>query len=107
MAIVMLAAAFSYFAARCKDYLESYSPRLIRRDDYTLLPNFAPESEDILPSPDDEELPPLPPLTSEMRELARQLSDILNAIPEKEPEEEMIDEITNSSHARESEKIST
>lgn len=107
MVIVMLAAAFSYLAARCKDFLEGYSPRLIRRDDYTLLPNFAPESEDILPSLDDEELPPLPPLTSEMRELARQLSDILNTIPEKEPEEEMIDEITNSSHARDSEKIST
>ena len=107
MVIAMLASAISYFAARCKDYLESVSPRLIRRDDYTLLPNFAPESEDILPSLDNEELPPLPPLTSEMRELARQLSDILNTPPEKEPEEEIIDEITNSSHIHESDKIST
>ncbi|GEM_PF-494191 len=107
MALVMFAATFSYFAARCKVYLEGYSPRLIRRDDYTLLPNFSPESDDILPSADDEEIPPLPPLTSEMRELARQLNNILNAPPEKEPEEEMIENITNSVHSKESEKVSS
>lgn len=107
MIIVMISAGLSYFAARCKEFLESCSPRSIRRDDYTLLPNFAPESEDILPSLDNEEIPPLPPLTSEMRELARQLSDILNVIPEKEPEEEMIDEITSSQHTSENEESST
>lgn len=107
MVLVTLTAACSYFAARCKDYLEGYSPLLIRRDDYTLLPNFAPESEDILPTLDGEEIPPLPPLTSEMRELARQLNGILNAPPERKPKEEIIDEITSSAHVSESEKIST
>ncbi|MCM1166305.1 MAG: hypothetical protein NC299_11445 [Lachnospiraceae bacterium] len=94
MLLACAAALVSYFTSLCKDYLEGYSPRLIRRDDYTLLPNFAPEtSESMIPSRD-EELPPLPPLTSEMRELARQLKDILCAVPEKEPEEEILEELT-------------
>jgi len=105
---VMTVAAFyamlSYFASRCKDYLENYSPRLIRRDDYTLLHNFSSEPEDILTLPDSEELPPLPPLTSEMRELAKQLSEILNTPSKKEPEDNLIDEITGSSHAHENEE---
>lgn len=103
MVIAGFSALLSYFAARCKDYLESYSPRLIRRDDYTLLPNFAPESEDITLSADDE-LPPLQPLTSEMRALAIQLKEILTAPPEKEPEEEIIAEITSPSHESEAEE---
>ena len=104
MIIAGIAAAFSYVAGRFKDYLESVSPRLIRRDDYTMLPNFAPETDDvILPSPD-EELPPLPPLTSEMRELAIQFKEILCAVHEKEPEDEIIDEITGSIHEREKEE---
>lgn len=103
MVIAGLSALIAYFAARCKDYLEGYSPRLIRRDDYTLLSNFAPESEDITLSADDE-LPPLPPLTSEMKELAIQLKEILTALHEKEPEEEIIDEITSSSHESETEE---
>lgn len=95
------AALLSYFAARCKDYLEGYSPRLIRRDDYTLLPGSGLESDDMLPV--EEELPPLPPLTSEMRELAIQLKEILCAAPEKEPEDEIIDEITQSAYEHENE----
>ncbi len=99
-----IAAAVSYFTSICKDYLEGYSPRLIRRDDYTLLHSFAPEtSEKIIPSRD-EELPPLPPLTSEMRELAKQLKDILCTVPEKEPEEEIIEEIEQSIHEHENEQ---
>lgn len=102
MIIAGVSAIFSYFAARCKDFLEGYSPRLIRRDDYTLMPNFSSETEDILPALYiDEEVPPLPPLTSEMRELAMQLNEVLNAPSEKEPEDEIIDEITSSSHERE------
>lgn len=102
MLIVGIAAAISYITSLCKDYLESYSPRLIRRDDYTLLHSFAPEADEIIPSRD-EELPPLPPLTSEMRELAKQLKDILCTVPEKEPEEELIEKITQSVHERENE----
>lgn len=101
MLFAMLSAAASYCAARCKEFLENYSPRFVRRDDYTLLPNSAPETENVLSVSDDEEIPPLPPLTSEMRELGRQLGDILNAETEKEPDEEMIDEITSSPHTRE------
>lgn len=103
MVITSASAVALYIAARCRDYLESYSPRLIRRDDYTLLSNFAPESEDITLSAD-YVLPPLPPLTSEMKELANQLKEILAAPPEKEPEEEIIDEITSSSHENETEE---
>ncbi|MBD5383619.1 MAG: hypothetical protein HDR72_01295 [Ruminococcaceae bacterium] len=103
MLVSGIAAAISFFTSVCKDYLEDYSPRLIRRDDYTLLHSFAPEtSEQIIPSRD-EELPPLPPLTSEMRELAKQLKDILCTPPEKEPEEEIIEEITQSVHEHENE----
>lgn len=103
MVITSASAAALYIAARCRDFLEGYSPRLIRRDDYTLLHNFAPESEDIALSADDV-LPPFPPLTSEMRELAIRLKEILAAPPEKEPEEEIIDEITHSSHESETEE---
>lgn len=103
MTIAALAAVVSYFMARCKEYLEGCSPRLIRRDDYTLLGNFAPETDEIILSRAGDELPPLPPLTSEMRELAKQLKDILCAEPEKEPEEEIIEEIAHSVHERENE----
>lgn len=104
MLLAGIAAAISFFTSVCKDYLEGYSPRLIRRDDYTLLHNFAPETiEQMIPARD-EELPPLPPLTSEMRELAKQLKDILCTIPEKEPEEEIIEEITQSVHERENDR---
>ena len=107
MLLAGVAAAISFFSSICKDYLEGYSPRLIRRDDYTLLHSFAPETNEQIILSRDEDLPPLPPLTSEMRELAKQLKDILCAVPEKEPEEEIIEEIAQSVHERENEEKST
>lgn len=98
MTAAALAAVVSYIAALCRSYLEGFSPRLVRRDDYTLLHSLAPETDEIIPSRVGEELPPLPPLTSEMRELAVQLREILRTIPEKEPDEELIEEITQSVH---------
>lgn len=65
----------------CKEFLAGYSARLIKREDYTLLralsveqPSDAPLIENFT---GDEEPPKLPRLTSEMRELANRLSDIL------------------------------
>lgn len=98
MTIAAPAAVASYVASLCKSYLESYSPRLVRRDDYTLLHTFAPETDEIIPVRTDVELPPLPPLTSEMRELANQLREVLCAVPEKKPDEELIEAITQSVH---------
>ncbi|MCH5206375.1 MAG: hypothetical protein J1F09_05420 [Oscillospiraceae bacterium] len=80
-----IAASGAVLVSLCKQFLEEYPPRLVRREDYTLLPSFgddAPES----PEQEDE----LPPLTSEMRELAKQLREILCKEPEKDP---LIDEI--------------
>lgn len=101
-AVMTLAAASAvvlYVTSLCKSYLEGYSPRLVRRDDYTLLRNLAPETDEMLPLRTGE-LPPLPPLTSEMRELANQLKEILCAPPEKESDEKLIEEITRSVHER-------
>lgn len=81
----------------CKRFLLDYSPLSIRRDDYTLLnevgyklrtsTNRAPQSviaENEIRSEGD--IPPLPPLTSEMRELAGKVRDILTAADQKRPE---------------------
>ncbi|MDE7362400.1 MAG: hypothetical protein K2N38_10755 [Oscillospiraceae bacterium] len=104
MTIAALAAVGSYLTSLCRAYLEGFSPRLVRRDDYTLLHNFAPETDEIISLRVGDELPPLPPLTSEMRELANQLKEILCAVPEKEPDEELIEEITQSVLERENEQ---
>lgn len=93
MLLAGIGAAVSYFTSVCKDYLEGYSPRLIRRDDYTLLHSFTEENDEKIILSRDEEPPQLPPLTSEMRELAKRLSDILATVPEKEPDEKIIEEI--------------
>lgn len=60
-------------AGICRSYLESYSPFMVRREDYTMLRNFS----DYTPPEEQEEIPPLPPLTSEMRELSEKLREIL------------------------------
>lgn len=93
MLLAGIGAMVSYFTSICKDYLEGYSPRSIRRDDYTLLHSFILEDDEKMLLSSDEEPPQLPPLTSEMRELARQLSDILATVPEKDPDEKIIKEI--------------
>lgn len=59
-------------AAWCRGYLESLNPLLVRREDYTLLRSLADNSSDEEPVKIS-----LPPLTSEMRELARQMREVL------------------------------
>lgn len=82
------------FAAVLREFLEEYSPRLIRREDYTILYEV---SEERFESPEEEEdIPPLPPLTSEMRELSKQLRDILCTGAGKDP---IIEEIKEKSTA--------
>ncbi len=86
---LIVLAAFS----SCKRFLLEYSPLSIRRDDYTLLnevgyklqtdPNHIAPQREIAETVD---FPPLPPLTSEMRELADKVRDILLSTEEKKPE---------------------
>lgn len=81
MLIGFAAACVSIWCVHCKDFLAGYSARLIKREDYTLLRNFADEQPSDAPIIENftsgEEPPKLPQLTSEMRELANRLSDIL------------------------------
>lgn len=86
------------FYGSCKRFLEDYSPLSIRRDDYTLLnevgyklytgANSSVRTSSVTANVNDasEPVPPLPPLTSEMRELARQVCRILLTNVEKKPE---------------------
>lgn len=83
----LLAAAFAAALVSLKvrfyeEFLAGYPVKLIKREDYTLLRNFADETAVELPTiesftSDNEELPELPPLTSEMRELANRLGSII------------------------------
>lgn len=77
-AIEGLIGVASYIAALCKRFLDEFQPRNIRRTDYTLYSDLHFE---LIPDlPDDkksEDLPSLPPLTSEMRLLANKLKDII------------------------------
>ncbi len=68
----------SYIAALCKRFLDEFQPRNIRRTDYTLYSDL--HFELIPDQPGDkktEEIPSLPPLTSEMRLLANKLKEII------------------------------
>lgn len=86
-AVLMTAALVSLIIltvlTACKEFLEDYSPLSIRREDYTLLNEVGfelrtrPHSGQTVSTA--EEIPPLPPLTSEMRELAGKVRDILLA----------------------------
>lgn len=71
-----LAALAGFFAGAAKDYLENYPLKLIRREDYTLFRGLAGNEEKTVLSGNNP--PSLPPLTDEMRELARQVADILH-----------------------------
>ncbi len=74
--VIMAISAFSVIIiSSLREYLEEFSPLQIRREDYTMLSETGIETENS--SEKDEEIPPLPPLTSEMRELAKELRDIL------------------------------
>lgn len=85
MLIGFAAACVSLRCWFCKEFLAGYSARLIKREDYTLLRALADEKPSDAPIIEnftgDEELPKLPQLTSEMRELANRLSDILRDSP--------------------------
>lgn len=71
-----LAALALFSAAAARDYLENYSPKLIRREDYTLIRNLYENDEPI--ADPQSEIPIVPPLTDEIQELAKQVSDILH-----------------------------
>ncbi len=79
--ILVIEGAFgvaSYIAALCKRFLDEFQPRNIRRTDYTLYSDM--HFELIPDQPGDkktEDIPSLPPLTSEMRLLANKLKDII------------------------------
>lgn len=85
------------FYGSCKRFLEEYSPLSIRRDDYTLLnevgcklytgANSTVKTSSVNANINiGEPAAHLPPLTSEMRELARQVRKILLSSEEKKPE---------------------
>lgn len=73
IAATLLAAA-TLAAAVCKAFLESFSPLSLRREHYTLLPNFSSE-----PADNEREKPiiVLPPKRTEMQELSDKLKEIL------------------------------
>lgn len=91
MAVIALGA---FFAAAYKSFLESFSPLQLKRENYTLLPNFGNvEYEDLL---DPAEVPVIsvPPERSEFQELSDKLREILCAKKEKSEESRIIEENT-------------
>lgn len=83
MALCFLGDFVVLCAAWCREYLESLNPLLVRREDYTLLRSL---TEDL---PDEETVKiSLPPLTSEMRELARQMREVLRESGKSEKKDE-------------------
>lgn len=71
-ALSLLADCVVLCAAWCRWYLEGLNPLLVRREDYTLMRSLTAD----LPAEDEPEVT-LPPLTSEMRELARQMREVI------------------------------
>lgn len=75
--VTALLALTALFAASFKAFLEDFSPLDLRREHYTLLPNFDPNTSELDPgSPEKPEIV-LPPAKTEMQELAEQLKEIL------------------------------
>lgn len=77
-----LVALTAFFAALCKIFLEGFSPLAIRREHYTLLPNFSSEPIDDIPDmPEADEEPTivLPPPRSEFQVLADKLKEVFHA----------------------------
>lgn len=87
-AVTVLIALGAFFAALCKVFLEEFSPLSLRREHYTLLPNFSSDEPDDIPDMPDEPAIVLPPPRSEYQKLADKLKEILCAPKEekKEPE---------------------
>ena len=87
--VVALIALAAFFAALCKMFLEGFSPLAIRREHYTLLPNFSYDVPDDIPDmPDtfekgDDSKIVLPPPRSEFQELADKVKEIFHA-PKKD-----------------------
>lgn len=82
LAVALAASCVSLKIRIYEEFLAGYPVRLIKREDYTILRNFSDETPVELPTiesftSDNEELPELPPLTSEMRELANRLESII------------------------------
>lgn len=80
--VTALVALAAFFAALCKSFLEGFSPLAIRREHYTLLPNFSSEPYDDIPDmPETFEEPAitLPPPRSEFQELADKLKEVFHS----------------------------
>lgn len=84
-----LAAFASYAAWTFRVFLEGYSPFMLKREHYMLIPSLGdtPDSENREEKPAEPE-PVLPPPKSEVRILAETLKEILNPKPIPEPEPE-------------------
>lgn len=96
VSVVMAGMALAaFFAANGKAFLENFSPLSLRREHYTLLPNFSddPLYDDIPDMPDDMPLI-VPPKRSEFQDLADKLREILCSpkTEENSPEKETIAE---------------
>lgn len=103
--VMALAALAAFFAANCKVFLESFSPLSLRREHYTLMPNFGDDAlyDDIPDMPDD--LPIIvPPKRSEFMDLADKLREILCA-PKKETEKRSETEKTSENDNSETEVL--
>ncbi len=76
LCIVGVLACASFIAALCRQFLEEIQPRDIRRTDYT---RFDDDVIGYIENPDNQsdEMPTLPPLTSDMRLLADKLRNII------------------------------
>lgn len=87
-AVSALIALCAFFAALCKIFLEEFSPLSLRREHYTLLPNFSSDAADDIPDMPDEPMIVLPPPRSEYQVLADKLKEILCAPKEEKREPE-------------------
>lgn len=91
MSVLGLSMIVSGIAGACKRYLDSVSPYMIRHDDYTRLNeeiDDIPDMPDFYDIPDmpesiEEDIPPMPPPNSKMRDLADQVCEIICGEPPK------------------------
>lgn len=93
--VTALVALGAFFAAMCKLFLDGFSPLAIRREHYTLLPNFSTDVPEVIPvsdveqdAPDHAEEPEsaLPPPRSEFQLLADKVRVILHTENTEVPE---------------------
>lgn len=91
MAVMALGA---FFAAAYKSFLEGFSPLQLKRENYTLIPNFGNVEYDDLFEPSEETVIIVPPERSEFQELSYKLREILCPKKEKSEESKIIEENT-------------